>query len=432
MRQRLISGVALLLTVLVLSAGCIQAEPDVISIPASPQDAHQGPVLPSEDEVPGDRVPDEREVKIYNVGLAILDFEYHRPDGEKETVTVAVWYPTEEEPQPYVYPIVRDYESKVAMNAPVAGEEGSYPLVLFAHGGYGSAYGSSFFTEYLARHGYIVVAPDYVDTMPPYYQQQIAFSRTKEGNVGEPLVVLWLTGQFAEDMSADRDKYLSYLAEHRMAHTSFVIDEMLELNDSPASPFYQTIQEETIGICGHSMGGSTVLGKVGAYPGSKFEDVRIKAALLLSTSAYPFENNIGNIDVPIMLMAGDDDEPAMHPEVPRRTIYDLASPPRFYFVLKNATHFDFGNSVCGEIPLYEAVEINPQASAICRYGLAFFEKYLRGNLSADEQLGTTDSALVYYIKEEVAGESCVWGSEPPPGTGGAGGIRRELWERENR
>ena len=40
---------------------------------------------------------------IFNAGLTIADFEYNHPDSKKETVTAAVWYPTQEEPQPYIY-----------------------------------------------------------------------------------------------------------------------------------------------------------------------------------------------------------------------------------------------------------------------------------------------------------------------------------------
>ena len=96
-------------------------------------------------------------------------------------------------------------------------------------------------------------------------------------------------------------------------------------------------------------------------------------------------------------------------------------------MLKDATHFAFSNSVCGQTQLYRAVRTRSKVNAICRYGLAFFERYLRANLSASEQLGTSDSALVYYTKEEEDGESLEWGSEPASSGGGLGGIVRELW-----
>lgn len=238
--------------------------------------------------------------------------------------------------------------------------------------------------------------------------------------------VLRVAGQFVKDMNNDRDFFLSYLAEHRFRHTSFVIDKMTGLNRDKNSIFYQTIKEDAIGVCGHSEGGLTILGKIGAHPDKQFKDNRIKAALVFSAPSYPFEESVNNIDVPIMLMTGDNDTPAVHPELPRRIIYDKAKFPKFYLVLKNANHFAFGNKGCGQLLLYQAVEDNPQINAICRYGSTFFEKYLRGNLSAGQQLDKTDPAWVYYIKEETKGESLEWGKEPPPGEGGLGGIKKEF------
>jgi predicted dienelactone hydrolase len=282
--------------------------------------------------------------------------------------------------------------------------------------------------EYLASHGYIVIAPDFLDTKPPDYQEQIAFSRIKDGNVGQPLKILRMVSQFVKDMSNNRAFFFAYLAEHRLNHTSFTIDVMLALNRNTNSTFYQSINEEAIGICGHSLGGTTALGKIGAYPDKQFKDSRIKAALIFSAPAYPFESTASNIDVPIMIMAGDDDEPALHPGLPRRTIYDEASVPKYYLVLEKATHLSFGNTSCGQSALYQAVNNNPQVNAICRYGLAFFEKYLLRNHYAGRCLEGTDSAWAYYIKEEKAGQSFEWGTEPPPGKGGPGGIGKEIWD----
>ncbi|MFH1902802.1 MAG: hypothetical protein ABIK20_01935 [Candidatus Omnitrophota bacterium] len=316
-------------------------------------------------------------------------------------------------------------ESKVVLEGGVFRKDIPYPLILFAHGKFGTGYNIAYFAEYLARHGYIVAAPDYIDTKPPDYTEQIAFYRIKKGNVGNPLQILRIVGQFGKDMNNDREFFLSYLAEHRLNHTSFVINKMIELNKDSKSIFYQSIKEDAIGISGHSLGGITILGKIGAHPDKKFKDNRIKAALIFSGGVYPFENNIGNIDIPMMIMAGDDDEP-MNPTVPRRVGYDKAPTPKFYLILKNSTHFSFGNEVCGGMPLYEAVETNSQANAICRYGSAFFEKYLRGNLSAGKQLDKSNPAWVYYIKAETKGESLEWGKEPPPGEGGPGGIRQKF------
>jgi predicted dienelactone hydrolase len=366
--------------------------------------------------------------KTFNVGLRIIEFVRSHRDGDREVLTAAIWYPSEEEPRPFTYHTEEDYESKLGLNASLATKGGPYPLVIFAHGAYGSGYNSAFFMEHLARHGYIAAALDYVDTVPPSYKRQIAFSRIKSGNTGHPLLVVAIAGRFVRDMNRDRDLLLTYLAEHRLGQTSSVIDEMIKMNRDPTAAFHQAIREDAIGIVGHSLGGLTALGKIGAHPDEQFRDDRIRAALIFSAPVYPFEKTLKNIDVPIMLMAGDDDAPALSPELPRRVLYDEARPPKFYLVLKNATHFAFANRGCGGLPLYRAVEENAQVRAICRYGMAFFEKYLRRDSSTDRRDTPVppDPAWAYFVKEEKPGERSEWGAEPPPGKGGPGGILKEL------
>lgn len=369
----------------------------------------------------------EKESNVFNVGLRILDFAYHSDNGE-EVVTVAVWYPTYKTPKRFVYRGRKDYESKVAFNAVLANEQSSYPLILFAHGGYGCGFNSAFFMEYIARHGYIAVAPDYKDTQGPDYTKQIAFSRIKQGNTARPAHVLKIAKQLVADMEADRELLFSYMAKYRLNPSSFVIDKMLELNRDKNSFLYQSINEKQIGMCGHSLGGLTTIGKIGAHPEPKFKDARIKAGLIFSGPVYPFEGTLNNIDVPIMLMRGDND-PANLGEslgIDRKVLYDRAKSPKYYLVLKDATHFSFGNEVCGDVPLYQAIESNVQVKAICEYGLAFWERYIRGNMIAEKKLKETSDAWVYYKKEETPGMISEWGKEPSSMQGISEAIKEEF------
>ncbi len=340
----------------------------------------------------------------YNVGLRIFDFDYVNIHGKKEIITAAVWYPTQDAPSPFTYHTTKDYQSLVALNARLATAGGPYPLVFFAHGAFGSGYSSAYLMEYLASYGYIVVGPDYVDTKPPGYTEPIAFSTIKDGKGAPTPMVLQASKQWLADMNAKRDFFLSYLAEHRFYHTSFLIDKMLEFNNDRSSVFYQSIKADAIGMVGHSEGGVTVIGKVGGHPDEKFKDDRIRAALVFSAPAYPFENTLDNIYVPLTLMVGDHDEPSLGPNLPRSLIYDDASGPKYSFVLKDADHFSFTNSVAGADPLYLATENNPQANVICRYSLAFFQRYLRRETDANTQLVAPDPEWASYSAVIPSGE----------------------------
>jgi len=366
------------------------------------------------------------------VGLRIIDLSYDLSDNRKETLTVAVWYPTRAEPRPFTYGEVTSFRSRLALNSAVAASGAPYPLVVFAHGAYGSGYNSAYFMEYLASHGYVTVAADYKDKAPPDYTQQVAFSRIRGGNTANPLIILALAREFVDQMNQAPGDFLRYLAAHRLPVTSFIVDRMVELNREAGSFLQGTIRENAIGMCGHSLGGATVLGKIGAPPDQKSKDDRIRAALVFSAPAYPFATTLARVHVPVMLMVGDDDSPALGPDLPRRTIYNRVNPPRYYLVLKDATHFAFGNRGCGRRPFYRAVNENAQANAICRYGLAFLDKHLRKDPFADAQLKRSDPAWAYYVREEEPGQPHEWGKEPPPGDGGPGGIRKKFRRRRLR
>jgi len=233
---------------------------------------------------------------------------------------------------------------------------------------------------------------------------------------------LGIVKKFMDAMNSDKEEFISYLNENRLGQTSFIIDKMLELDKDGDSPLYNTINEDAIGISGHSLGGVTILGLIGAHP-DKIKEERVKVALIFSGGVYPFEDTVQNIDIPLMIMAGDNDEP-MNPEFPRKLTYERANPPKYYLVLRDSTHFSFGDMKCmGEI-LSDCRNSNTQAMVIDKYGLVFFERYLKNGTG--EELNESDSTLAYYTKEEKRGEVQEWGEDPGPGKGGPGGIGKEF------
>ncbi len=348
--------------------------------------------------------PADSEIKTYSAGLRIIDFEYIHPHGEKEVLTTAIWYPALEEEEQISYKSSKrqSNESKVARDAKPAPTANAFPVVLYASGLYASGYSSAFFCEYIARHGYVVVAPDYNDTLPPEYEKQMAWSRIRGGNTFNRVVLAGMKcKQFADDMGTDRSKCIAYLEERRLKQTRFMIEKIGELNSSKDSFLNGMLNENEIGICGHSLGGLTSLGVIGACPGTEYEDRRIKAALLLSPTVYPFEFTLRYIKTPFMLIFGENDPPSLGPEdVSRQLIYDRARVPRFLCILKDGEHLDFTNKVCGRVPLYRGVETKTKAEAICRYGLAFLQKYLRDDTSADRVLSRTHPGWIKYMSDE--------------------------------
>jgi len=90
------------------------------------------------------------------VGVTFLEVD--GPRGR--TLPAAIWYPTAPDAtgQPYVY---KGIFSRLGVeNAPFQ-PGGPYPLVLFSHGNASAKEQSVFFTEELARNGYVVMAIDH-------------------------------------------------------------------------------------------------------------------------------------------------------------------------------------------------------------------------------------------------------------------------------
>ena len=79
-------------------------------------------------------------------------------DDRGGQLTVEVWYPATEAPEPAAYaPTI--FTGLADFGAPRA--EGTFPLVAFSHGNSGIRWQSYFVTEWLAAHGFVVVAPDH-------------------------------------------------------------------------------------------------------------------------------------------------------------------------------------------------------------------------------------------------------------------------------
>ncbi len=90
----------------------------------------------------------------YGVGVTTLTYT----DSRDKTLTIEAWYPAtvDGDPDPYE-PFV--FTGLAHRDAPVI--EGTFPLVAFSHGYSGFRSQSFFLTEWLASHGFVVVAPDH-------------------------------------------------------------------------------------------------------------------------------------------------------------------------------------------------------------------------------------------------------------------------------
>ena len=338
----------------------------------------------------------DEDMNISSVGYKIYDFEYADSNGKKQIITTAVWYPTDVVPTLYSYDTVKNklstgsVTSFLSLDSPIQIDNTPYPLIIFSHGGYICGTESVFLTEYLASRGFIVASPDYHDGV---YLCRI------RGGTSERLG--YVLTQLKKFKDADTDVSIKWLEEHqRVPGTSKIIDKMLELNRNQDSVFYGMIDENGIGIVGHSYGGRTILGLIGAHPDTSMKDNRINAAITLSGGVFPFEDTLSNIDIPIMVMQGDDNDNLDTHNVQRRKPYDDAHPPKFFLKFRSGKHGSFYNGICEEYStVRECQSKNVFAQAIDKYSYAFFQRYLKNDLSAETQLMKSSPILKVYEKK---------------------------------
>lgn len=336
--------------------------------PATDADARDGPVS-----------------RAFNVGYRVLDLK-NIQDGRGGTLTVAVWYPTEEPSKPHRYG--GPTEGEVAVDATPLAARGTYPMLIFSHGYSGSGIGSVFFTEALAAQGWIVVAPDHHD--------KHSVVRIRSGQLENvDRKGLW---QHAREIAAsgpeDRDKYL-----YRLDETRFVIDRMMV-----SEAFRDLIDGNRIAVGGHSLGGYTALGLCGTI--KERLDSRIKAVLLFSTGAggYLFTGDeIAGVRIPSMLLMGererDDLRCAQTLLQLEEKIYRSVSPPKYLVEIKGARHGSFNNRFTDTPRTRLLSGTEEQFEVIRRYSIAFLEMHVAGKRDPDNVLEHGHAMLTRYLRE---------------------------------
>jgi dienelactone hydrolase len=296
------------------------------------------------------------------------------PGADERTLVTEVWYPAQDD----------------GASAAVA-EGGPFPLIVFAHGLTGSRVQSTTYTEHLASHGYIVAAPDFPLT---------------NGNAPGGTRLIDLLEQPGD--------------------VSFVIDRMLAFDGEEGHPLEGAVDEESIGLTGHSFGAMTTL--LAVY-GERRDD-RIDAAVALSASdCYFDEAMVGGEATPMMLIGGSAD--LVLPAAGARNVYEAIPAPRYYVELEGGNHVrfseadlddgivagaissrgagegetfasdavalarelgtDVGGCVGGDVEADEAMTWERQQELLRAFATPFFDTFLRGSDEAREFL---ESALV--------------------------------------
>jgi predicted dienelactone hydrolase len=235
---------------------------------------------------------------------------------------------------------------------------GPLPIVIFSHGFHGCATQSRFLTTALATAGYLVFAPNHRDAA--CHGGRARWIDPPEQSFGAPLD--W-------DQSTFRDR----------------ADDIRHLIAAlRADPGWRNgIDWGRLGLAGHSLGGYTVLGLGGAWPGWKLDGV--KGVLALSPYVRPFvvRHTLAGLDAPVMYQGGTLDF-GITPSVSKADgAYDLSPAPKYFVEMNWAGHFAWTD-------LRDGVH-----EPIVAYSLAFLDRYVRGG-PASPLLTQSTSAVAAF------------------------------------
>lgn len=175
-----------------------------------------------------------------------------------------------------------------------------FPLVVFAHGFASSPFAYEPWIRAWAEQGYVIAAP--------------AFPETKAA-------------------APDGPSLFDYV--NQPADVSFVITQMLQLDNTPGSPVYHAIARHSIGVVGHSLGAITTLA---VADNSCCHDPRVRAAVSLSGLRLPFgDGTWGTVPpTPLLVVHGTADDTT--PYLNGLESYAGAAPPKYMLTLFGASH----------------------------------------------------------------------------------------------
>ena len=242
--------------------------------------------------------------------------------------------------------------------------DGKWPLIVFSHGSGGTRVGYVYFTEFMASHGYIVMAADHIGN------SRFTIVNGQVVKAGGP------RGQAS--------------AKDRPRDVSFLIDAMTRMSNGGDSRFAGRVDLDKIAAAGMSFGGSTTQNVVE-------QERRVKAGIMLAPGGPVGDRT--NFSTPIFMMIATEDATIRERGNARnREYYEASKGPRYFVEIKDAGHYTFtsveqynanyGNGIgkgkrVNTAPDQDVTYLAPEEShkIIDAYSLAFLNVYVRGQAS---------------------------------------------------
>lgn len=346
------------------------------------------------------------------------------------------------------------------LNAPLAASADQFPVVVMTHGDAGSRYNMETACEYLAAHGYVVIAPEHTGNTPFAF---IAKDPEIDGKLARIKPLLNADGTYGP-----RDNYgqtytplisnredptamvkLDNALLERVNDLRAVLDELDKMNQG--HEFNGRLNLQDIGLMGRSFGGTTTLAALGLEPRFTagvsvvplvMPDVRRqlptsmlkeegKESVILAASG---QGVLHSISKPTMLLSGAEDAliigvgaamakslggevpSAQNPLPALRASFEASEQPVIWGLLQDSNHSSFGVSAGYWWPelkantqqrffapeeTFELIDVNLAHRIQKQKTLQFFERFIRNRTDVEAQLTNNEYAeqgLIYEAR----------------------------------
>jgi predicted dienelactone hydrolase len=340
------------------------------------------------------------------------------PDDARHLM-VQVWYPAAfaEDPPRAPYALSRNLYPKdegsrwlddaaevrtnSVLNAPLAPAAAPFPVLIYNPGGYHPPFSATFQTEFLASHGYVVVAIGHtgltrIERFPDGYvyrpDANPAFISEEEGKGLAPVEYLRLQLQ----------RFSQQMMPVHVQDIRFALDRLERMNATRGGRFHRRLDLGRVGSLGWSLGGALSMQ-------ASRDEPRIKAAINLDGWLFTDAVETGT-HRPVLQMHGAlDFSPAegFAAEKERSSVaearlwrfYSKTGSDWFNVTLQRAGHGHFSDRT-----LFEPVEegqMHPRLAhdIVNRYTLEFFDRYLRGATETPLLAGRVSYPEVELVKQ---------------------------------
>jgi predicted dienelactone hydrolase len=305
---------------------------------------------------------------------------------------VRVWYPAEAVPGAPKASYIRDVnefaeksdyrafgnvKTNAVTDAPLAKSKAPFPVLVYQPGGGTQRFISTFETEELASHGYVVVAADHPGfSETAMFPDGVAFK--PDQHVAPPQ-----KGDFRDDVKKNWDWLNDEVFPTWTADASYTLDKIEELNKATGQIFYKQLDLSRMGMFGWSFGGATSVEM-------SIDDPRVKAVIDQDGQLFGDARKKAT-SRPLMMMHHGGEDKADKPEQEAvlkeliaqteawdRALIEHSTGDCYEVTIAKTQHGNFSDFMLA-IPQNPAELDARRAHAIViAYTLAFFDKYLRG------------------------------------------------------